>query len=204
MVCANELRFLDALAAKSPTPAGGAAAAYAGAMAAALVALVARTTIGKPEYAAVAGRMEEIVSEAEEYRALLVEAVRLDSDAFDAFLAAKRLPAGSMRDKAVIQASIDSAEVPIKTAQVALQVLELAAEVAESGNLNAINDAMCAGWLAINAVSVSALNASANLEGLPASQPVLALRHKADKLLTRVEDHENELDEAFFSRTLDI
>jgi glutamate formiminotransferase/formiminotetrahydrofolate cyclodeaminase len=43
----SDTSFLDALAAGTPAPGGGSAAAYAGSMAAALVAMVARLTIGR-------------------------------------------------------------------------------------------------------------------------------------------------------------
>ena len=44
-------QFLDSLAAGTPAPGGGSASAYAGAMAAGLVAMVARLTTGKENYA---------------------------------------------------------------------------------------------------------------------------------------------------------
>ncbi|MDD2695903.1 MAG: glutamate formimidoyltransferase, partial [Anaerolineales bacterium] len=50
--------FLEALASSSPAPGGGSASAYSGAAAAALVAMVARLTIGRKKYAAVEGRMQ--------------------------------------------------------------------------------------------------------------------------------------------------
>ena len=43
--------LLDRLASSDPVPGGGSAAALAGAMGAALVAMVAELTIGRPEYA---------------------------------------------------------------------------------------------------------------------------------------------------------
>ena len=46
----KDAAFLEQLASGSPTPGGGSAAAYAGALAAALVAMVARTTLGKNKY----------------------------------------------------------------------------------------------------------------------------------------------------------
>ena len=49
--------FLDDLAAATPTPGGGSAAAYSGAMAAGLVAMVARLTVGKKKYADVEEQM---------------------------------------------------------------------------------------------------------------------------------------------------
>ena len=60
--------FLDALAAATPTPGGGSAAAQAGAMGAALVAMVARLTIGRKKYAEVEAQMNEILNQAERLR----------------------------------------------------------------------------------------------------------------------------------------
>ena len=45
--------FLDELASKAPTPGGGGASAYVGAVAAALASMVGNLTVGKKTYAAV-------------------------------------------------------------------------------------------------------------------------------------------------------
>ena len=84
--------FLDQLAAALPAPGGGSAAAYAGAMGAALVCMVAGLTIGKKKYAGVEEKMKSILAEAENLRASLTAAVSEDAAAFDAVLLAVRLP----------------------------------------------------------------------------------------------------------------
>lgn len=187
MISLNELGFLDALAAKTPTPAGGAAAAYAGAMAASLVILVARVTIGKQKDAELDREMGEIIAEMERCRAQLVEAVDLDSAAFVALLAAKRLPAGSARAEALLQATRTAVDVPFQTAEIALRVFRAAVEVARRGNPNALNDAICAAWLAERTVGISALNALANRDDLldPAQAGQIDLRN--ENLLQRVD-----------------
>ena len=68
--------FLDALAAGTATPGGGSAAAYAGAAGAALVAMVARLTVGKKKYAEVEGRMQAIITQAETLRNQLTAGVQ--------------------------------------------------------------------------------------------------------------------------------
>src|SRR6059058_1873253 len=71
--------WLDELAGGAPVPGGGSAAALAGALAAALVAMVARLTIGRKAYAGVQQRVTEILAEAEALRAQLRRLV--DDDA---------------------------------------------------------------------------------------------------------------------------
>src|SRR5881394_3168006 len=71
--------WIDELAGAAPTPGGGSAAALAGALAAALVAMVARLTIGRKAYAGVQQRVAEILAEAEALRAQLRRLV--DDDA---------------------------------------------------------------------------------------------------------------------------
>src|SRR5690606_30526037 len=63
-----ENSFLDAVASAEPAPGGGSAAAHAGALAAGLVAMVARLTLGKKKYADVQDAMTALLSEAEALR----------------------------------------------------------------------------------------------------------------------------------------
>ena len=65
--------FLDDLAAATAAPGGGSAAAYAGAMGAALIAMVAGLTIGKKKYVAVEAEMQAVRVQAEELRKELTE-----------------------------------------------------------------------------------------------------------------------------------
>jgi glutamate formiminotransferase/formiminotetrahydrofolate cyclodeaminase len=159
--------FLDELAAGTATPGGGSAAAYGAAMGAALVAMVARLTIGKKKYANVEARMNEIILEAEGLRAKLTEGVQRDAAAFDEVMAALRLPKETEEQQAARTAAIESAthhaaEVPLEVARLAAPVLELAAELAETGNTNAISDAGSAGALAGAAIHAAGLNVKIN------------------------------------------
>ena len=46
-----DTKFVEALASKAPTPGGGGASAYAGALASALASMVGNLTVGKKKYA---------------------------------------------------------------------------------------------------------------------------------------------------------
>lgn len=156
------------LASADPTPGGGSASALAGALAAALVAMVARTTIGKKKFADRAAAMEKVRHEAERLGQELLAAAEEDARAFDAVMAAYRLAKGTPEEEArrgvEIQAATKGAtEAPLRVSERALRVLELARQVAEQGNPNAASDAGVASLLAEAAVQGALLNVRINL-----------------------------------------
>ncbi|MFQ5942582.1 MAG: glutamate formimidoyltransferase [Anaerolineales bacterium] len=163
--------FLDRLADGAPTPGGGSAAAQAGAMAAALVGMVGRLTVGKKKYAGVQARTNAIVEQADALRADLEDAISADAQAFDGVMAALRLPKETddekaSRAEALEEATVLAGEVPLQVARSSGDVLELAAEISEIGNKNAVSDAGVAGNLAIAAIQSAGLNVKANASGL--------------------------------------
>ena len=174
--------FLDALASGSPTPGGGAAAAQAGAMGAALVAMVANLTIGKKKYTGVEPQMKEILKQAERLRRELTEAADEDSAAFEAVMAAFKLPQENKRQetarlKAVEKATLRAARVPMGVAQKVVLVMALAERCAALGNLNTISDAASAAALAEAALKCAGYNVRVNANGLSdktAAEPLLA------------------------------
>lgn len=163
--------FLDDLAAATPTPGGGSAAAFTGAEAAALVSMVARLTVGKKKYAAVDALMWSILEQAEKLRAELTLAVQKDAGAFDAILAAMKLPKDTEEQQAARAAAMEEATrgamlIPLNVAQQAVQVMELAVQVASNGNVNAISDAGSSAALARAALTSAALNVRTNANAL--------------------------------------
>jgi len=163
--------FLAALASGAPTPGGGSAAAYSGAMAAALVGMVARLTIGKKKYHEVEERMQKLVSLADGVRAQLTDAVAKDAAAFDAVMTAFRLPKSTPEEKAARETAIQAAtraaaEAPLRAAGLAVDVMEWAAEAAEFGNANAITDASSAAAMGRASLIASGLNVRINAAGM--------------------------------------
>jgi glutamate formiminotransferase/formiminotetrahydrofolate cyclodeaminase len=160
--------FLDALAAGTPTPGGGSAAAYSGAAAAALVAMVARLTLGRKKYQPVEEQMDSVLEQAEALRSDLTAAVDKDAAAYRALLVAYRLPKASpaeaeLRDQAIQAATLAAAQVPLEVASACVDVLDLAAQVVECGNLNAISDGASAAALAQAGLTCAGYNVRTNL-----------------------------------------
>ena len=161
------LDFLEDLAAGTAAPGGGSASAYAGAMAAGLVAMVARLTVGKVKYAEVAEEMATILEQAERLRAELAVDVVRDAKAFKAVMAAYKLPKGTDREveeraAAIQEAILEAALVPLEVSEKAVKVLELASQVIAKGNLNAISDGATGAGLALAAMRGSGLNVRLN------------------------------------------
>lgn len=164
-------QFLQELASVSPAPGGGSVAALSGALGAALVAMVCRLTVDKPKYAEVSEELRRVLSEVDELRRKLGELVERDTQAFDAVMAAFRLPKETEEQKGERSAAIQQAtrlatEVPLEVLSLSARVLELSHIVAEKGNVNSVSDAGVAAEMARAAARGAAFNVKINLSGL--------------------------------------
>jgi formiminotetrahydrofolate cyclodeaminase len=140
-------------------------------MAAALVAMVARLTIGKKKYAPVEAQMKTILERAEELRSHLATAVQDDASAYQAVMATFQMPRTTPDEISAFQAAIESAtlkaaQVPLEVARMVVEVLNLASKVVEHGNLNAISDGGSAAALAAAALKGAGLNVRINIASL--------------------------------------
>ncbi len=159
--------WLDELASAAPVPGGGSAAAAAGALAAALVAMVARLTVGRKAYAEVKPRVEEILRVADRLRAELRHLADEDAAAYAKVSAAYRLAKDDPgRGPAIDRALVGAAAVPLAVAGLAAGVLQHAAEVGRIGNRNARSDAQVAEGLARAAIAGALANVRVNLAAL--------------------------------------
>src|SRR5688572_4920078 len=158
-------------AAAAPPPSGGSVAAAAGALAAALTQMVAGLTAGRPRYADVADEMRHAAQQASVLAVELVTLVARDAEAVDAIAAAYRLPkspqdAASARAAAIDRSMLQATEAPLEIARAAAGVAEIAANVAERGNRNAVADAAVAAVLASSVCRAAALTVRVNVPAL--------------------------------------
>ena len=179
--------FLDRLASSAPTPGGGSAAALAGALAAALGAMVVRLTEGKPKLAEGAAKLTPLLPELTALAADLRAAIARDATAYDAVMAAFRLPKGTDAEKTARSQRIEAATrgaaaEPLHVATQAARVAALAVEVARHGNPNAITDAASAAVLAEAAVECAGWNVLVNARGLPDAAEAGRLRAEVARL----------------------
>jgi len=163
--------LLNAFASDAPTPGGGTAAALAGAMGAALAEMVASLTLSKEKYAASHEAVRPIAGLARRTRQELQRLAHEDSEAYDAVVAARRLPKDTpdqekVRARKTSEANRLAAEVPMRTARSAARLLAAMPELAKKGNPNAASDAGAAALLLEAAVHAALLNVAINLAGI--------------------------------------
>jgi formiminotetrahydrofolate cyclodeaminase len=148
---------------------------------------VARLTLGKKKYAESEAQMQTILEQADALRAALTESVQRDAAAFEAWMAAIRLPKDTPeqeagRTRAVQQAALHAAQVPLEVARKAVAVLELAVKVATLGNLNAISDAGSGTALARAALTSAGWNVQVNCLSLDDSPACTSLLNELHQL----------------------
>jgi glutamate formiminotransferase/formiminotetrahydrofolate cyclodeaminase len=189
----NAPSFIEELAAPTPTPGGGSAAAYAGAMGAGLVAMVAGLTIGKKKYADVEAEMQAIRVVAEKFRKELTQCVDDDASAFEALMGTFRLPKETEEEKAarsaaILNATMNAAHVPLNVAEDAVKIMELALKCAKKGNANAISDAMSGFSLCRASLTAAGYNVKINLN-------TIEDKSMGEKMLSRLKELETKADE---------
>jgi methenyltetrahydrofolate cyclohydrolase len=185
-------QWSDAVAAASATPAGGAVAALASALAASLVAMVAGLTTRREKYAAVHGYAQEILERAEVLRVDLVELARHDAVVIAEYLEALTLPHGTefertARDAARRAALFEAARVQLELLDQASDVASLAEAMVGSGVATAIGDAATASFLAAAASRSAYWSIRGNLKLIGRPDETRALVESAVVTLERVE-----------------
>jgi methenyltetrahydrofolate cyclohydrolase len=139
--------LLDRIAAQEPAPGGGIAAAWAGAIAAALVEMAAAVVLARSGPAD--ERIAALRSRATGLRARQLELAEEDMRSYQPVLDALGLERGDPARAARLQAALSAAaEVPLAIAAAAAEVAELAADVAQAGSRQLVGDATAAAVLA--------------------------------------------------------
>ena len=162
----------DAVAAANATPAGGAVAALATALAAALVTMVAGLTTRREKYAAVHRYAHETLERADALRADLLDLATQDAIVVAEYMDALSLPQGTefertAREAARRAALLEAARVQLELLHEAAEVAGLAEAMVGSGVATAIGDAATASFLAAAASRSAYWSIRSNLKSLP-------------------------------------
>jgi formiminotetrahydrofolate cyclodeaminase len=172
------------VASASPAPGGGSAAALAGSVAAGLVAMVCRLSLGRDDIAASDAEIDVALEQSERLRGRLLELVDEDTAAFDAVMDAVRMPKVEepervARREALTRATLGAAAVPLETLTASRQTLELATQLAGRASPGAVSDLGVAVHLARAATEGALLNVEINLSALPDGDAVGETRRES-------------------------
>ncbi|QUQ72103.1 cyclodeaminase/cyclohydrolase family protein [Kutzneria sp. CA-103260] len=181
--------WLGELASAEPAPGGGAVAAMHAAMAAGLVSMVCELTVGRPKYAEHEQTMRAVLKEAGERRQEAIELAAADAKAFKGVTDAYKLPKASDEEKArrseAIQGALaEAAEVPLRTAELAREILGLAKRIRPGANVNVLSDVAVAAVSARAAMQAAAVNVAVNR----ASMTDVVARARLEAELARIGD----------------
>ncbi len=178
--------FLRVLDPADNSVGGGTASAVAGAMASALVAMVARLSLGKPGLEP-ESFYQPIIEDAELLAKELMEGGRGDAQAFDGVMRAYRLPKTSEMEKrfrreATQRAMVVAALTPLGNAKRCRRVLELHQSLVGRSNVSALSDLSCAAYLAVAGLRGCLENVRVNLRSMEDGKQSRAIRTEIDEL----------------------
>ena len=167
----SELDFIEKVAAGTPTPGGGAAASYVGALGSALNSMVGNLTVGKKSYADVEDDVKACLVQLENVRKELIELMDRDAAAFAPLAACFRMPRNTeeekaIRNEAMQKALIDATEVPLAIVKACARVIELSDFMAHHGSKMALTDVATGVSFAKGALKGAALNIFVNAKML--------------------------------------
>ena len=160
--------FIDEVSRESPAPGGGSVAALAGALGAALSSMVSNLTANNRGSEEVDSILNMAAEEAQEIKNALIGAIDADTDAFTAYIEARRLPSKTIEEKrlkheAEQRGLKEAVLVPLKTAQLSFNTIEIARIVVEHGNPNSITDVGVGAQIAFVGVKGGIYNVLINL-----------------------------------------
>ena len=164
----NITEFVDEVSRDTPAPGGGSIAALAGALGSALASMVVNLSVGKGEFDS---RYEDLCQLAEKAQIIkdeLVRAIDADTEAFNEVIAGMRMAKDTAEQIAlrsqVIRAGYKSAaEVPLRTAELCREVLDICQAAADIGNMAVMSDAGVGALMAYAGVQGAIHNVRINL-----------------------------------------
>ncbi len=180
--------FVDEVSRDTPAPGGGSIAALAGSLGAALASMVANLSIGKGEYDAQYEDICELAEQAQKVKDELVRAIDADTEAFNEVIDAMRMPKDTkeqqqIRAQAMQEGYKSAARVPLRTAELCKEALELCLRAASLGNQAVMSDAGVGALMANAGVKGAIYNVRINLPHTKDEQFIAEMRATLDDLL---------------------
>ena len=186
-------QFLEAVAEPTATPGGGSASAFAGALAASLGQMVAGLSRKKKTQAQYFDQLSEALEWLHKTAADLARAIDGDAAAYDAVLAAHKMPQGNAeesqrRNEAILAATRLAAEVPLHVAETSVALFERLGQLASISAASMRSDLQVARLMAAAGARGALENVEINLNGITDAAYVQAMRDKIRALREHLTD----------------
>ena len=189
LVAMTSADLADEVSRATPAPGGGSIAALAGALGAALASMVANLAQGKTRSPLEEAALLDAAEQGQRLKDQLLQAVDQDTDAFNAYLEARRLPQGSAEEKAARESSMQeglklAVAVPWATAQACFEVIKAADQAMASGSPASITDALVGAQMGYAGLRGGIWNVLINLKDINDPAFTADLEARCSRLLT--------------------
>jgi glutamate formiminotransferase/formiminotetrahydrofolate cyclodeaminase len=185
--------FADETSRDSTAPGGGSVAALAGALGAALAAMVANLPHPKGAFAKVRGELEEIAVRGQQLKQQLLDAIDEDTWSFQRLMEANRV-SGEGKAAAVREATLGAARVPLSVTEACPEIVNLCARARKAGMAASASDAGVGAAMARAAALGAAMNVRINLQDMADDSEAAAMLERADKALEETSKAASELE----------
>ena len=190
--------FIDEVSRESPAPGGGSIAALAGALGASLASMVSNLTANNRGSENIDGILNDAAEKAQTIKNILIKAIDDDTNAFNTYMSARRLPQKTDKEKAVREAAMldglkEAVAVPFITAQQSYEAIEIAEVVAKHGNPNSITDVGVGAQMAYTGVLGAIYNVLINLKDINDDEFNNRMRNDCKRLRENAETKLNDV-----------
>ena len=190
--------FIDEVSRESPAPGGGSVAALAGALGAALSSMVSNLTANNRGSEEVDSILNKAAEEAQEIKNALIGTIDEDTNAFNAYMEARRLPSKTIEEKKIKHEAEqrglkEAVLVPLKTAQLSLKTIEISRTVVENGNPNSITDVGVGAQIAFAGVKGGIYNVLINLKDIDDTDFIDEMKLKCSQFMKDANDILNKI-----------
>ncbi len=163
--------FVDEVSRDTPAPGGGSVSALAGALGAALGAMVANLSVGKGEYDDRYDQLCQLADAAQKVKDALVRGVDEDTQAFDEVIAGMRMPKDtpeerSVRAKAIQEGYKAATRVPLATVEQCRDALRICLEMVKMAPEEMMSDVGTGALVARAGLIGAAYNVRINLKSI--------------------------------------
>lgn len=184
--------FADETSRDSTAPGGGSVAALAGALGAALAAMVANLPHPKSAFSGVRDELESIAVRGQAVKQQLLDAIDDDTWAFQKVMEAGKLPK-DRRAAALREATLGAAAVPLSVVELCPEIVELCGRSLEVGMKASGSDAGVGATMARSAAVGAAMNVRINLQDMADDPDAASMLTRSETALQATEEAAEEL-----------